>query len=489
MHNRRVVLFLRLGFGFSVLFLAFIGLSGLTSPNFYVIDKSVLLVTSDVCTGRQPPQATGFAWHQANTIVTALHAVAGCNNITVKLGASDKTWPAQIDRVLIKADLALLTVTGAPPFPPMDVSGEVLTADQPLWVWGFPMGAPKASERPFINLQGGPTLKDLVSTEVAQEIQTSGMPSTGIDVIDVGSLVPGLSGAPVVDVSGKVVGIGDGGLNGGSVGVNWAVPQKYLADLLQSSDDKSLVATMNVTQFSFDRSEVGGQAVTLTCSGRTFTKMSSFDLATAIRGTDSPAGLGQLINIFQMGNPSSTVFDGYQDFSSGATFVLPHNVSSISQGPMCSAQLPASPITFTIEVRNYDPKDVSDAIQKRSLFDADVLLPNPQQWSLDTAGWNTPPVLQPRFDSFAVRRMSWVKLIPVPPQPPVPTERVFSTTAIKRGTFLGVAAHAPASYTQDQGFLFCISNQGAPGCQQILEKLHNWGSAVIAVHLATFPIG
>ena len=40
-----------------------------------------------------------------------------------------------------------------------------------------------------------------------------------------------------MDGSGAVVGIGHGGLNGDSVGINWAIPHKYLAALLQSTEN------------------------------------------------------------------------------------------------------------------------------------------------------------------------------------------------------------------------------------------------------------
>lgn len=459
------------------------------TPDFQTIQKSVFSVSADSCVGGSPQQATAFVWHRQDTLVTALHAIAGCSGISVKDTNSGRTWPATVTRALIKRDLALLSIAGAPPLAPMNESNELLQNDQPLWTWGFQLGAPTPSERRFHKLEGAETLGAFVSSDVAHDIQTSGMPDLSTEIIYVSGLVPGLSGAPIFDSSGAVVGIGDGGLNGGSVGVNWAIPEKYLGDLLESSDNVNVVATMNLNEFAFDQSVSSGSATSVNCNGRTFTKLPiGLTVGLAIRGTDNPIGLTQLATAFQMVNSGSMVFDSYTDFSSGATFVLPQGVEPSSSSSGCTAQIPGSPITFAIEVSSYNPSNPSDAMSVTNLFTSHILTQVPPGiWQINPA-WTTPQMYQPRFDTFAAQRVNWVKL-PAPPQQPQPIEGVFDTTAIKRGTFLGVAASAPVSYTQNPALPICLQSPNNQGCQPILERLHNWGSAVIAVHLATFPIG
>jgi S1-C subfamily serine protease len=51
-----------------------------------------------------------------------------------------------------------------------------------------------------------------------------------------GHFLPGLSGAPIFDVSGKVVAIGSGGLKSGAASVSWAVPALHLEALLLSQE-------------------------------------------------------------------------------------------------------------------------------------------------------------------------------------------------------------------------------------------------------------
>src|SRR5580700_7025125 len=76
-------------------------------PDFTKLTKSVLNVSAEKCISQVPQQASGFVWNKPDSVVTALHAVAGCENLSVKFGKSDVVWSAKVNRVLIKADLAL----------------------------------------------------------------------------------------------------------------------------------------------------------------------------------------------------------------------------------------------------------------------------------------------------------------------------------------------------------------------------------------------
>ena len=191
------------------------------------------------------------------------------------------------------------------------------------------------------------------------------------------------------------------------------------------------------------------------------------------------------MNAFRVINPASIVFKVYQDFGSGATFVLPSNTQITSTASGCAATFSGTPITFRIEVRHYVPGNLNDALIQRSQFEANVMDQTPPGiWQIDYT-WTSAPVFQPRFDDFAARRVSLFKSVPGFS----PTESIFATSAIKRGTSLHIAAIAPSSYFLTNQMQVCTQTNNAPGCQTLLEQLQNWGKAVIAVHLATFPIG
>lgn len=226
------------------------------------------------------------------------------------------------NRVLKKADLALLKVTGAPPFPIMKLSTAILHPNDYFYTLGYQLGALKASDRRVRIGYAGKTLKDLVSPAVAKEIADSGTPDPTIDIIYVDNLVHGLSGAPIFDASGKVVGIADGGLENGAAGIDWALPAKYLATLLTSPEDVRAGASMlgSAHQFSADIHAENGPV--LQCGDFFFKQVRTISLADALHGTDDPVGLQQLIQGFQQ-EPASLTFSVYRHTEFGAILVFP----------------------------------------------------------------------------------------------------------------------------------------------------------------------
>lgn len=457
------------------------------TPDFGKITKSVFKVSATSCVDQQIAEGTGFLWSSPNSVVTALHVVAGCDKIAVT--KDEQTLTATLTRVLKKADLALLTVSGLAPLPALHESGATLADDQDLWAWGFQEGGPTPSERKFQKLTGARTLGEFVNTAVANDIKNSGMPDLGIEIIYVSGLVPGLSGAPILDASGAVVGIGEGGLNGGSVGINWATPQKYLHDLAQSTEDTASMTSRDIHQFSFGR-QLPSASQVFNCGGYSFTHMPSFMMGSALMGTDDPKGLQQLTNSFGVvGLGPETIFDAYQELASGATLVLPQG-SILSEGASgCSATFPGTPLKFTIERSRYMPSpDLAGAISLRTQFDSATLSPSPAYWQPNSL-W-TSPAVWPRWDGFAARRVNWLSTR-IPGGPPDPNgDGIFTTVAIKNGVFLGVSVHVPSGYLlTPQFFSGCVGNPALPGCPEEIQHTRKWGAAVIAVHLTTFPLG
>jgi hypothetical protein len=52
-----------------------------------------------------------------------------------------------------------------------------------------------------------------------------------------GNLLPSNSGAPIFNKQGKLVGIGNGGLEKGTVNISWAIPAKYISELEKFNHD------------------------------------------------------------------------------------------------------------------------------------------------------------------------------------------------------------------------------------------------------------
>ena len=201
---------------------------------------AVLRVTASGCGGSAPDRAaSGFAYGSGDQVVTAFHVVQGCRDISV--GYQNITeQPAHITHVLQDADLALLQVDGGgaevTPLVETDRGGDV---NEVLNVYGYALGQATRENRRLVvtaaNEGGASRLRDAVNDEVRHEVQQNGFPSLDVMVVRVdGNLLPGHSGAPIIDSSGRVIAIGSGGLERGAVGVGWAVRATYLAQLLDA---------------------------------------------------------------------------------------------------------------------------------------------------------------------------------------------------------------------------------------------------------------
>src|SRR3546814_11344737 len=78
-------------------------------------------------------------------------------------------------------------------------------------------------------------LHDILNEGARRQIENLGVPAIVLEIFRLTAVVkPGSSGAPVVNAGGAVVGVVDGGLDGGNASLNWAVPSAFLHELLAS---------------------------------------------------------------------------------------------------------------------------------------------------------------------------------------------------------------------------------------------------------------
>jgi hypothetical protein len=171
--------------------------------------------------------ASGFAYRvrQETGILTALHAVVGCDSIRAR-GVDLFVSDLSIALVDIDRDVAWLRAPGASSKafdaivlePARSSSGD-------LRVVGFPQGVPIPLVHPVpLQTQRRVKLENLLppGDPGSQAIIKRQSPSTSQTVLSLlGALQPGHSGAAIVDSGDRVVGIGDGGLKQGTVQIGW----------------------------------------------------------------------------------------------------------------------------------------------------------------------------------------------------------------------------------------------------------------------------
>lgn len=289
---------------------------------------------------------SGFIWKEKDWIVTSLHAMKPDGVIQVQY--MDKNWCfAKIIRINIAADLVLLQITegNIPPevIPLKAYSTMKLNRGDEIVALGYNSGSKGSSTR---SMKKGwapsETLENLVPLKDRAAIKASGLPDLNLSIIYLeGSLLPGYSGSPVYNENDSLVGIGNGGLEGGASNVSWIIPAKFLEDLENSSQTSlpanfstiaqhfSAEVEVSVTSENPDvieevfadeyQSFEGGDFLFYYTKTRTLVEMynTSYD----------PENIDKIIDEFESSNLhvdySVMSFDIYEDANSGIVVAIP----------------------------------------------------------------------------------------------------------------------------------------------------------------------
>ncbi len=293
------------------------------------IAPAIVRVVASHCSGDETSRAgSGFAWPSAGQIVTDLHVVVGCQTIAVDYQGIDER-PARVAHVLVPADLVLLAVDGAPPTPSLAVAPSPPPPGTEVDVFGYALGQPTRDTHPleltFGNAEA-PHLADVLPDAERQDITRAGFPALSTDILRLdGNLLPGNSGAPIIDPSGTVIGIGSGGLERGAVGVGWAVRAHYLPDLLHAPPDMPDTSQGATSAFATAAPQTRDSGVR--CGAFTLYRRRILPLAKLVSTASQPDYLQELATgITGVRLDSKSMHNDFAIWSeprSGATLVLP----------------------------------------------------------------------------------------------------------------------------------------------------------------------
>lgn len=159
-------------------------------------DPSVTVMAPDI--PFQPSAGTAFSIARSGRWVTARHVVEGCPRPAIVV-APDRAVAADV-RLASRADIALLLTDGGPPAVPV-VVGPTLRQGQRGFHPGFPQGRPgevasRLLGRETLQVRGR-NAHDEPVLAWAEVGRTKGL----------GGTLAGLSGGPVLDRQGRVVGV------------------------------------------------------------------------------------------------------------------------------------------------------------------------------------------------------------------------------------------------------------------------------------------
>jgi S1-C subfamily serine protease len=169
---------------------------------------------------------SGFLIDTEGHIVTNNHVVENADKVEVKLGSSDKTYTAEVVGTDPATDVALLKVDA-----PSDSLHPLALGDSSNVEVGEPV---VAIGNPF-------GLDRTVTAGIVSAIQRQIQAPNGFSISHViqtdAAINPGNSGGPLIESSGRVIGINSqiqtGGSSNGNVGIGFAVPINTAREVVQ----------------------------------------------------------------------------------------------------------------------------------------------------------------------------------------------------------------------------------------------------------------
>jgi putative serine protease PepD len=171
---------------------------------------------------------TGFLIDNTHTIVTNAHVVDTAKHVTVRFGANGTDLDGQVLGMDASSDLAVVRIQPgsapkvAKPLPLAD-SRSVQVGDEAIAI-GNPFGLDRTATEGIVSGLGR-RIQAPNGFEIDQAIQTDA------------PINPGNSGGPLLDDSGRVIGVNSqietgGGTSGGNVGIGFAVPSNTLRSVV-----------------------------------------------------------------------------------------------------------------------------------------------------------------------------------------------------------------------------------------------------------------
>lgn len=337
--------------------------------------KSVLRIEARGCPGNSSSrQGTGFLWPDRSQVVTALHVVADCSDIVVQLLEPQVKRRASVQKILKKADLALLKVSDSLPG---DANALPLAASEPraqedLATISMPLNTPTWQDTYGKRSVSVNRLSQLLDDSIRQRLLRQGTPDINLEIFRMDAVVkPGSSGGPVINAAGQVVGVIDGGLDGGSSALNWATHARFLNQLMASSESVQGIQLGAAIEETFAYSVgqdvlVDGVGEDFVCGSQSVFLLAQRTLEEVLDSLEDPNHLDdpyafvQLLSNFAQymteDELESIAFNLYVNQNSGATIAVPANFALESaDGGACFADAPDSDVgvLFSMEDLNY----------------------------------------------------------------------------------------------------------------------------------------
>ncbi|MEL7588511.1 MAG: serine protease, partial [Prolixibacteraceae bacterium] len=448
---------------------------------------------------------SGFLWNDSKWVVTTLHLIADKNDIEITL--SNDVQDAKVVRVLKEYDLVLLElVSSATALTVLSDINSNPELNLNLYTMGYNGRGNLNSiiDRTLrLGYNSNGKLEGLLPKKVKDALASCRRPSPDIEILYLdGSLLPGFSGSPIIDNTGRLVGIADGGLEEGASSISWGISANKLHVLVNSNEAFPNFISCDDSNVTFSAENLlDDQNVDHLEFGQfKFFKTKVRSVQQMMYTIDDPLGLQQLINLYSMDNNINYLqfkYDIYEDIYTGITFCVPEGTDLNVEGGLIMAEFPGTDFKYiawpkTVTDTHPDPlyRYTPSALQfQQKIIDRDQgRLTYQQDFRLSY----TTPIVRP--DGITVNRVAYrgfsSYLNPYNQPVFVPETFSFQTHVAKGNIYFGAAALNEASTEQATNDLVSCINSGQCGrsdpgsvCAEICENYRLFSKLVIGVHM------
>ncbi|MDF7815147.1 serine protease [Hymenobacter sp. YC55] len=453
---------------------------------------------------------TGFLWRNRNSVVTTMHLIANRSQIEVTL--HDGIRRARVVKALRDHDLVLLELDNS-----ASVANTTLTTTNTtpilhssLYTVGYNGNGNLNTliDRSLrLGFSSNGRLAGLLSPELQQELQTCRMPNPTIQILYLeGTLLPGFSGAPIVDTAGNLVGIADGGLDKGASSISWGVRAAQLPNLEASTE--ALATSLNCAgggqvRFAADRPLDERNLQVIQAGRSTFVKTKTRTIAQMQHTIDDPAGLQQLLNVYALNNSfdyRTFSYDVYEDLRSGAAICVPEGSIPVLQNDMLEVSFARQQMAFVAWLTSIPSPDNNPLLRynpSATAFQQKIIARDGGSlfYQFDPSSSYQSPLI--RADGVIANRISYagIKQTPTGSGQASFARQTFSfQTLVGRGAyFLGAAALNDA-YTDENISLTnrcvlsgqCRAATPDPSCVSTCKRVELYAQLVLGVHMVGF---
>ena len=423
---------------------------------------------------------SGFLFGHGDQLITALHVVAGCNLVDAYFErAGGRTTRGRIERVLESADLALLRLDKSIGEPLVATNVQPRPNDE-LEVIAHFLGAPTLDNKTLKVTFGLTRLRNMLPEQIRISLTRDTAIDINLDIVRLdGHLLPGASGAPLINAEGEVVAIGAGGLRHGAASISWAVPSGHLDDLLNSFEQ--LPTGPAASSELFAESYTDSMPEPLRCGSLEFVATGTRTFAEISAWTDDPLGLHQMLDSAALPFPVLQGFSYriYSPLERGAAIAIPVWMEVESREHFCVASSPRRDVT--IEFGGAQVGGPRMAHNAALQFELQFHQRWPRSWAPDMNFSYLLP--QQRIDGLTVyRKASFTNDRLGPPA------WAFETLMLKGDTFAAVIGILQYQYGDLHRLQMCRLQRYTPSCEGLRDQMVDFAQTTLGVHLSTFSV-